>query len=75
MAHVDAVMVGELGIGLIQMMENAGRSLAEVAITAFSPASVTVLAGTGGGASTYGWLSPGLPSKGNRVTSSASFTG
>ena len=48
MAQVDAVMVGELGIGLIQMMENAGRSLAEVAITAFSPASVTVLAGTGG---------------------------
>jgi NAD(P)H-hydrate epimerase len=41
-------MVDDLHIELVQMMENAGRSLAELAITRFSPTSVTVLAGPGG---------------------------
>ena len=31
MAEVDRIMVEEYGIGLIQMMENAGRNLAEAA--------------------------------------------
>jgi NAD(P)H-hydrate epimerase len=48
MREVDRVMVDDLGISLVRMMENAGRSLAELAIARFDPASVTVLAGPGG---------------------------
>jgi NAD(P)H-hydrate epimerase len=48
MRAVDQAMVEDLHIELIQMMENAGRNLAELAITRFSPTSVTVLAGPGG---------------------------
>jgi NAD(P)H-hydrate epimerase len=48
MAEVDRVMVDELGITLPQMMENAGRHLAWLARTRWSPVAVTVLAGTGG---------------------------
>jgi NAD(P)H-hydrate epimerase len=48
MREVDRVMVEDLHIELVQMMENAGRSLAELAIDRFSPGSVTVLAGPGG---------------------------
>jgi NAD(P)H-hydrate epimerase len=48
MREVDRAMVEDLHIELIQMMENAGRSLAHLAIARFAPASVTVLAGPGG---------------------------
>jgi len=48
MRAVDRAMVEDLHIELVQMMENAGRNLAELAITRFSPTSVTVLAGPGG---------------------------
>ena len=48
MRAVDRAMVEDLHIELVQMMENAGRNLAELAITRFSPNSVTVLAGPGG---------------------------
>jgi NAD(P)H-hydrate epimerase len=48
MRAVDRAMVDDLHIELVQMMENAGRGLAELAITRFSPTSVTVLAGPGG---------------------------
>ena len=48
MREVDRVMVEDLHIELIQMMENAGRSLAELAIARFAPHRVTVLAGPGG---------------------------
>jgi len=48
MRAVDRAMVEDLHIELIQMMENAGRNLAELAITRFSPGSVTILAGPGG---------------------------
>ena len=48
MREVDRAMVEDLHIGLIQMMENAGRSVAQLAIARFAPASVTVLAGPGG---------------------------
>jgi len=48
MRAVDRAMVEDLHIELVQMMENAGRGLAELAITRFSPDSVTVLAGPGG---------------------------
>ena len=48
MRAVDRAMVDDLHIELIQMMENAGRNLAELAISRFSPSSVTVLSGPGG---------------------------
>ena len=52
MREVDRVMVDEYGIQLVQMMENAGRSLARLAWSRFlerAPGrSVLVLAGTGG---------------------------
>jgi len=48
MVEVDRLMVEEAGISLLQMMENAGRSLASVAVDRFSPRRVTVLAGRGG---------------------------
>jgi NAD(P)H-hydrate epimerase len=48
MREVDRAMVADLHIELIQMMENAGRSLAHLAIARFAPSSVTVLAGPGG---------------------------
>jgi len=48
MREVDRVMVDEVGIELIQMMENAGRNLADLAVRRFGVDSVVVLAGTGG---------------------------
>ena len=52
MREVDRIAVGETGPNLFQMMENAGRSLAEVALEMLGDrsdeASVLVLAGTGG---------------------------
>jgi NAD(P)H-hydrate epimerase len=48
MRKMDRAMVEDLHIELVQMMENAGRGLAELAVARFSPASVTVLAGSGG---------------------------
>ena len=53
MIEIDRAMMEDLGIELIQMMENAGRNLAHLARRRFlenDPAgkSVTVLAGTGG---------------------------
>jgi NAD(P)H-hydrate epimerase len=48
MRAVDRAMIDDLHIELVQMMENAGHGLAELAITRFSSSSVTVLAGPGG---------------------------
>jgi NAD(P)H-hydrate epimerase len=52
MRAVDDVMVGELGIELKQMMENAGRNLAVLARLLLGGSAagraVTVLAGPGG---------------------------
>ena len=48
MREVDRFMVEELHIELIQMMENAGRSLASLALRRFAPSAVTILAGPGG---------------------------
>ena len=47
MRRVDELMIGRFGIGLAQMLENAGRSLAELAQARFAPGSVTVLVGAG----------------------------
>ena len=48
MVEVDRVMIEDLQIALIQMMENAGRNLARVAIDCFGPDRVSVLSGSGG---------------------------
>ncbi len=48
MREVDRIMVSDFGISLIQMMENVGRSLAQLALELYAPKSVTVLAGPGG---------------------------
>lgn len=48
MIEIDRIMIEDLGITLLQMMENAGRSLADLAIGLFSPRTATVLAGPGG---------------------------
>ncbi len=48
MIEVDRIMIDDLNIGLIQMMENAGRHLARVAVDVYQPSAVLVMAGTGG---------------------------
>lgn len=48
MLEVDRAMIEDLHIELIQMMENAGRNLAELVLNRFEPVTVTVLAGSGG---------------------------
>lgn len=48
MREVDRVMIDDLGIRLLQMMENAGRNLAELAQSRYHPADCTVVAGPGG---------------------------
>ena len=48
MIEIDRVMVDELGIELMQMMENAGRNLAQFAIERYRPSSVVVCVGSGG---------------------------
>lgn len=48
MRAVDRSMVEDFHIELAQMMENAGRNLADLTQSLFSPRSVTVLAGPGG---------------------------
>ena len=48
MAEVDRIMVQDLGIALIQMMENGGRHLADLTIARWQPERVVVLSGPGG---------------------------
>ena len=48
MVEIDRIMIEELHIGLIQMMENAGRHLAEVVRLTSSDGPVMVAAGSGG---------------------------
>ena len=48
MREVDRAMVEDLHIQLVQMMENAGRSLADLALRRFGTAAAVVLAGPGG---------------------------
>ncbi len=47
MREVDRLMVEEFGITLPQMMENAGRILAELVIELFAPERATILVGKG----------------------------
>jgi NAD(P)H-hydrate epimerase len=48
MREVDRSAMEQYGLGLIQMMENAGLHLAELAIDRFRPSAVEVLCGVGG---------------------------
>jgi len=48
MREVDRAMVEEFHIELVQMMENAGRNLADLALQHFGPRPTVVLAGPGG---------------------------
>jgi NAD(P)H-hydrate epimerase len=48
MREVDRAMIEDVHIDLVQMMENAGRSLADLALGLFGRSSVAVLAGAGG---------------------------
>lgn len=48
MREVDRIAVEVLHLELIQMMENAGRNLAELAIRRYHPHTCTILAGPGG---------------------------
>lgn len=48
MREVDRIVIDVLDIGLLQMMENAGRGLADLAISRHAPTSCVVLAGLGG---------------------------
>ncbi|MDH3730433.1 MAG: NAD(P)H-hydrate epimerase [Acidimicrobiia bacterium] len=48
MREVDRLMIEGAGISLLQMMENAGRSLAAVVLARYPEASITILAGKGG---------------------------
>ena len=47
MREVDRLMVEEFGITLPQMMENAGRILAELTIELFAPDRATIMVGKG----------------------------
>jgi NAD(P)H-hydrate epimerase len=48
MREVDRLMIEEMHIDLLQMMENAGRNLADLAQQLYAPDRVVVLAGPGG---------------------------
>jgi len=50
MREVDRIAVEDFGLGILQMMENAGRTLAHVAMDMLSgpEVQVTILAGSGG---------------------------
>ena len=48
MREIDRIMAEDLGIHLMQMMENAGRSMAQFVLHRYMPSTVTVVAGTGG---------------------------
>ena len=48
MREVDRMMIDEFRIDLTQMMENAGRNLADLAQQLFAPSDAVVLAGPGG---------------------------
>ncbi len=48
MREVDRAMIEDLGIGLLQMMENAGRNLADLSMRRFVHRATVVLAGAGG---------------------------
>src|SRR6516165_4199445 len=72
MREIDRIMVEDLHIELVQMMENAGRSLANLAQRRFHPASVLVIAGVGGNGGGGLVAARHLANRGTRVSVIAS---
>ena len=68
MREVDRLMVEEYGITVPQMMENAGRILAELVVERYGPDSVVVLAGKGNNGGGGLVAARYLHNKGVRVT-------
>jgi NAD(P)H-hydrate epimerase len=68
MRKIDRFMVDELHIDLVQMMENAGRSLADLVVSRISPSTVTVLAGPGGNGDGGMAAARHLANRGTRIT-------
>ncbi len=75
MREVDRAMVEDLHIDLLQMMENAGRNLADLALRVFGPSSVTVLAGGGGNGGGGLVAARHLHNRGVRVTATLARDG
>src|SRR5579859_5074453 len=48
MREIDRAMIEDFHVELLQMMENAGRNLADLAGALYSPRTIMVLAGPGG---------------------------
>src|SRR5438105_6727950 len=71
-ARVDRIMVEDLHIELTQMMENAGRGLADLAMRRFAPDSVVVLAGPRGNGGGGPVTARHLPNRGAAVSVVAS---
>ncbi len=46
--EVDRLQIEELGITLVQTLENAGRALADLALARYHPRTAAILAGSGG---------------------------
>jgi hypothetical protein len=61
MREVDRAMIEDFHIELIQMMENAGRSLDELALARFAPVAVTMLASPAATAGAGRGAAPGQP--------------
>ena len=72
MRDVDRIMVEDLHIELNQMMENAGRGLADLAMRRFAPDSVVVLAGPRGNGGGGPVTARHLPNRGAAVSVVAS---
>jgi NAD(P)H-hydrate epimerase len=68
MREVDRAMIGDAGISLLQMMENAGRSLATVVLARHRSASATVLVGRGGNGGGGLVAARHLANRGSQVT-------
>jgi NAD(P)H-hydrate epimerase len=68
MREVDRVMIEDLRIELIQMMENAGRNLAQLALELWTPGHLVVLAGPGGNGGGGLVAARHLANRGVRVT-------
>jgi NAD(P)H-hydrate epimerase len=48
MVEVDRIMIEDIHIDLMQMMENAGRNLAQLTIDLYAPQTALVMCGSGG---------------------------
>jgi NAD(P)H-hydrate epimerase len=75
MREVDRAMIEDVHIELTQMMENAGRNLADLAVARFGASTVTVLAGPGGNGGGGLVAARHLANRGVKVAVALSHTG